>query len=38
MHQEAGRGNTQEVEKLLGERGQLVNARDINGWMPIHVS
>ena len=36
MHQVAGAGDAPEVKRLLEERGNLVNARDINGWMPLH--
>jgi prolyl 4-hydroxylase len=38
VHQAAIRGDAEAVRKLLEEKGHLVNARDINGWMPLHVS
>jgi ankyrin repeat protein len=38
LHQAAMGGDAKLVRKLLGEKAHLVNARDINGWMPLHVS
>jgi hypothetical protein len=38
LHQAANKGDADSLKQLLGENGHLINARDINGWMPIHVS
>jgi prolyl 4-hydroxylase len=38
LHQAAANGDTANVKKLLQEKAHLVNVRDVNGWMPIHVS
>jgi hypothetical protein len=38
MHHAARGGNSHLVRQLLEKKAQLVNARDVNGWMPLHVS
>lgn len=38
VHQAALSGNARMVRQLLERKAQLVNARDVNGWMPLHVS
>lgn len=35
-HQHAGTGNIKELEKVLDQYPHLVNARDANGWTPLH--
>lgn len=37
-HDAAGRGHHMEVKRILEEIPEYVNHRDINGWMPLHVS
>ena len=37
-HDAAGHGDHVEVKRILGEKPEYVNHRDINGWMPLHVS
>ena len=38
VHQAANKGDHQSVSRYLSDKPELVNARDINGWMPLHVS
>jgi ankyrin repeat protein len=37
-HKAAIDGNSEMMVQLLKENPELVNARDINGWTPLHVS
>ena len=38
VHKAATVGDSQSIKTLLKDKAHLVNARDINGWMPLHVS
>ena len=38
IHKAAQRGDVSEVKKLLMEKPHLLNSRDADGWMPLHVS
>lgn len=38
VHQAAHAGDHATIKRLLSEKAELVNARDVNGWMPLHVS
>lgn len=38
LHKAALQSDVEEVRRLLKTKGHMVNVRDINGWMPLHVS
>lgn len=38
LHQAANIGDIDEMKRLLKDKAHLVNSRDVNGWMPLHVS
>lgn len=38
LHKAASIGDLEEARRLLKAKVHLVNIRDINGWMPLHVS
>lgn len=38
LHKAAHMGDADEVQRILKEKVHLVKARDVNGWMPLHVS
>ena len=38
LHHAANIGDIDDMKRLLKEKAHLVNSRDVNGWMPLHVS
>ena len=38
IHKAASHADTETVNRLLKDKPELANHRDVNGWMPIHVS
>jgi ankyrin repeat protein len=38
LHEAAKNGDVEGVRELLKNQSELVNARDENGWTPLHVS
>lgn len=38
LHQAAMEGDANGLRELLKTEGEAINVRDVNGWMPLHVS
>lgn len=38
LHRAANIGDIDEINRLLKDKAHLINSRDVNGWMPLHVS
>ena len=38
LHKATALQDTEDIRRLLKEKPHLVNVRDVNGWMPLHVS